>query len=481
MNSDSHTLINEEAWVLIIGDHSGNIRFKSSVVDISLYTNKLVYQTRKSDKQTTVMVNDIIGKSFFDLCSTSHRRAKCSLEFTFQTNEETCKNWNSALNSLTQGIYSNSELDSISFIPPKPRKFLIFVNPVSGQQKSMHIWENITKPMLKYANIEYELLITTRKNHGYDYIQQCNYLEQFSIILIIGGDGIIFEIINGISVRTDATDILQNVAIAPIPSGTGNGLVKSILFESNEKYSIINAIFVAIKGKPSAIDLSTVTTLNHSYTSFLLLGWGLISDIDILSEPMRWMGELRLYLGAIRFILEKRLYNGRISILPPNTHHNELSYTLPPLNEPLHPISGCSDWIVIESDFILVWILQTSHCTSTIYSGPGIELNDGLFTILIVRNTSRVNMLKLLLAIDNGSHINHPCVESYKAIAYRLEPGAAVALPATTTTTTAQGAQPVAEPEPSISKGLYTLDGEVIEYGPIQANICRSAARVIKL
>jgi hypothetical protein len=57
------------------------------------------------------------------------------------------------------------------------------------------------------------------------------------------------------------------------------------LHENNENYTIINATFLCIKGNSCNLDLSKVTTSNNkSYYSFLILGWGLISDIDILSE-----------------------------------------------------------------------------------------------------------------------------------------------------------------------------------------------------
>ena len=73
----------------------------------------------------------------------------------------------------------------------------------------------------------------------------------------------------------------------------GNGLVKTILHECGESFSAINATFVAIKGQPRPVDLSCVhLSSGVRMMSFLSLSTGLISDIDILSESMRWMGEV---------------------------------------------------------------------------------------------------------------------------------------------------------------------------------------------
>ena len=83
-------------------------------------------------------------------------------------------------------------------------------------------------------------------------------LNQISVVVIIGGDGLVFEVISGLMTREDSKYFLTKLSFAPIPGGSGNGLIKSILHESNELYSPENAIYVAIRGKSSPLDLSQV-------------------------------------------------------------------------------------------------------------------------------------------------------------------------------------------------------------------------------
>lgn len=216
------------------------------------------------------------------------------------------------------------------------------------------------------------------------------------------------------------------------------------------------------------MDLSYVETKNHKHYAFLILGWGLISDVDILSESMRWMGEPRVTVAAVYFVLARRLYRGRLSMFtgiegssivagqPAQSHESVAasgeSSILPPLSVPIVEGNG---WTVIESDFVLVWVLQTSHCSVHVHSGPGVTLDDGMFTIIVAQDLSRFEMLQMLLAIEDGSHVDHPRVQVYKASAYRLEP--------------------------LTEKGIFSLDGEVVEYGPIQASVIPSVARTISL
>jgi diacylglycerol kinase family enzyme len=44
------------------------------------------------------------------------------------------------------------------------------------------------------------------------------------------------------------------------------------------------------------------------------------------------------------------------------------------------------------------------------HSGPGASLSDGLFTIFVVREMSRIELLQMLIGADNGEHIFHPKV-----------------------------------------------------------------------
>lgn len=247
-------------------------------------------------------------------------------------------------------------------------------------------------------------------------------------------------------------------------------MTKSILHESSEDFSPQNATFVALKGSSVPLDLSYVETKNHKHYAFLILGWGLISDVDILSESMRWMGEPRMTVAAVYFVLARRMYSGRLSMFtgvntkgsrPVSTAPEALfssattadeNSVLPPLHIPIPKVDG---WTVIESDFVLVWVLQTSHCSVSVHSGPGVTLDDGLFTIIVARDLSRFEMLQLLLGIEDGSHIDHPKVEVYKASAYRLEP--------------------------LTEKGIFSLDGEVVEYGPIQASVLPSICRTVSM
>lgn len=47
-------------------------------------------------------------------------------------------------------------------------------------------------------------------------------------MIIFSGDGILFEIINGIFERPDWETVINEISLGVIPCGSGNGLAKSV-------------------------------------------------------------------------------------------------------------------------------------------------------------------------------------------------------------------------------------------------------------
>jgi sphingosine kinase len=392
-------------------------------------------------------------------------------------------NWQHAINRVIRGldvVVSECVSEGVSgdrqgvIEAPPIRRVLVVVNPVGGTGIALKIWKRDTEPMLLAANIEYTLLITERANHAKEYMTRED-LTIFNRILIIGGDGLIFEVVSGIMARDDQEQVFKNIPLAPIPGGSGNGLAMSILFECGEVCTPSVATYVAITGIPAFLDISKATTTSESYFSFLSLSWGMVADVDLNSESMRWMGEARFTVSGINRVIEKKLYRGRLSMLLADSHtggsittpisdragmtYDEESQVqqdviLPPVTEPLE-VGGDPRWLVLEDDFAMVWVMQTSHASTSMYTGPGATLNDGVFTVLVVRNCSRLTLLKIMIEMETGNHVKIPELEVYKAKAYRLEP--------------------------LTDEGLYSLDGERIEYGPFQCEMhSTSSLQVLK-
>jgi sphingosine kinase len=181
-------------------------------------------------------------------------------------------------------------------------------------------------------------------------------------------------------------------------------------------------------------DTSKYVTTNQAHTSFLTYSWGLVADVDMESECIRWMGTARLDLWAVYRILFLRTYRGKLSYTTaPATQ------SVPALTEPVP-----NDWTVLEDEFVLFWASQVTHASMGFYHSPPTRVGDESFQIMMIRKPmSRLQMIRILLSIDAGEHIGLKGVEFIRCSAYRLEPVGS----------------------------FNVIDGEMVEAGPIQAHV----------
>ena len=112
---------------------------------------------------------------------------------------------------------------------------LVIVNTNSGYLKN-EILNNDIIP--KFCNLNY--IISTCYDLT-DLDKVLNQVSNFDKVIIIGGDGSISEIVQYIMKNE------LNIPIGFIPTGSGNGLVNSILYDKNIKYSLENAIDETLK------------------------------------------------------------------------------------------------------------------------------------------------------------------------------------------------------------------------------------------
>ncbi|KHJ95782.1 diacylglycerol kinase catalytic domain protein [Oesophagostomum dentatum] len=164
-------------------------------------------------------------------------------------------------------------------------RVLVFVNPHSGAGKSLKTFRQRVEPRLKKNHIDYELIITTGPNHAKTVVRSREDLCKFNGVIILSGDGLVFEVINGLVERPDRACILPCLPIGVVPSGSGNGLLSSLFFSRGEPLKnpgfTERAIEISCSPAPhaQAVNLIHVQTDQTNFAAFLSVGWGLMADI----------------------------------------------------------------------------------------------------------------------------------------------------------------------------------------------------------
>ncbi|RXM28598.1 Sphingosine kinase 1 [Acipenser ruthenus] len=382
---------------------------------------------------------------------------------------------------------------------------LVLVNPHSGTGHAPQLFHSHVQDMLTEAGAQYTLLVTERQNHAHELLREAD-LSQWDALVILSGDGLLFEVVNGLMERADWEDAVRK-PLGILPGGSGNAVAASVNHYSgsqalSSEELLLSCTFLLCKGLVSPLDLASVTTASgQRHFSFLSVAWGFVSDVDIESEKYRRVGAARFTVGTLMRLASLRVYRGRLAYLPaqelpapglaegcpdlpgraslrclpseshsaPHTLYNSSNSNnsgkapspgvqgpadtlLAPLDQPVP-----AHWTVVKEErFVLVLAVYQSHLSQDLLAAPKATLGDGLLHLFYVRaGISRAALLRLFLAMEKGTHLELRCPHlSYMPVrAFRLEP--------------------------CTPKGVITVDGEAVEYGPIQAQVHRGLGRLI--
>uniref|UniRef100_A0A3B3S1C3 Sphingosine kinase 1 n=1 Tax=Paramormyrops kingsleyae TaxID=1676925 RepID=A0A3B3S1C3_9TELE len=327
----------------------------------------------------------------------------------------------------------------------------------SGRGQALSLFVGHVQHMLTEASVPHTLLITERQNHARDLVREAD-LSQWDALVIMSGDGLLFEVVNGLMEREDWEQAIQ-IPLGVLPGGSGNALAASILHYSgsqpvSSEELLVSCGFLLCRGLPSPLDLVSVSLASGTRLfSFLSLAWGFVADVDIESEKYRYVGTARFTVGTLVRLASLRVYEGRLASPPPHGLGICSSFFChPPAEQPVP-----SNWTVVkEENFVLVLAMYQSHLAEDFMAAPEAAADDGLIHLYYVRaGISRAALLRLFLAMEKGAHLSAGCPHLVysKVRALRLEPLS--------------------------PKGVITVDGEVVEYGPLQAQVHRGLARLI--
>lgn len=97
-------------------------------------------------------------------------------------------------------------------------KWLVVVNPNAGSRKAEKDWPGIQQLLLSNA-FDFEAIFTKNRNHGIGLTAEM-ITQGYRKIIVVGGDGTLNEVVNGIYAQQSCKP--DEITIAMVPVGTGN-------------------------------------------------------------------------------------------------------------------------------------------------------------------------------------------------------------------------------------------------------------------
>jgi len=118
--------------------------------------------------------------------------------------------------------------------PIPPDKWLIIVNPNAGVKKGVKDWPLISR-LLNSAGISHLCVLTEHRDHANQLAGEF-ILEGYRNIAVVGGDGTMNEVVNGIFLQKHVSP--SAITLGMIPVGTGNDWCRTFGIPFNYKEAI---------------------------------------------------------------------------------------------------------------------------------------------------------------------------------------------------------------------------------------------------
>ena len=258
--------------------------------------------------------------------------------------------------------------------------FLI-VNPVSGLRKGKSILKRVQK-IFNQAEVNLKVVVSQHENHPYELAKDTD-LNDVSSICLIGGDGTMHEVINGMLDRSDGVKL----PIGLIPAGSGNALMHDLDCVDPEK-----SVKAIINGDSIKLDLFRVKARDKTFYAFNILGWGTPSRVNQLAARLRIFGTARYNIASCIELLRNK--TERLII----------------------EMNGES----LDKDIGFFMACNTKYTGNGMQMAPQAILDDGYLDVLVAGKLSRLKLIKLFLRVFKGKHLEDPSIDIYKVKSFKL-------------------------------------------------------------
>lgn len=125
-------------------------------------------------------------------------------------------------------------------------------------------------------------------------------------IVCVSGDGLLYEVMNGLFSRSD-WEVASQMPVGAIPAGSGNGLASAL-----QSPTPIEAALAVARGYTTRLDLFSLLQGGERHFCFLSFTYGLIANIDVGTDNLRGcLGTARFDYGGLREVVKASRYGAQ--------------------------------------------------------------------------------------------------------------------------------------------------------------------------
>jgi YegS/Rv2252/BmrU family lipid kinase len=270
--------------------------------------------------------------------------------------------------------------------------WLLVLNPVSGRGAGLRDRKKI-ESALTSQGISFITVVSEHYGHTADLVsggiaQGCRH------ILVAGGDGSLSEAVNGIFAQPDIPP--KEIRLALVPVGTGNDWARAQALP----HDYLEAARTVAAGATRSHDVGVIDFSAGGRRWFINVA-GMGFDAGVIEHmPTRKLGRSAYLIGLIRQLVAYQ-----------------------PLS--LHWRNGGDDQ---SAQAFVMFACIGRYCGGGMLVAPEASPVDGLLDLVLIRHMSRLNVLRALPSLFDGTLPQHPKVSGWRTerVEFTGAPGIAI-------------------------------------------------------
>jgi len=262
-------------------------------------------------------------------------------------------------------------------------KLLLIYNPYAGHGRAKKILHQVQE-YFKQKNIDFDVRLTERPKHATEIVRAADF-GHYDGVVAAGGDGTLFEVINGYFQNKSE----KRIPIGVLPVGTGNAFARDLELD-NTKWK--EAIDIISLNKPRKVDVGHFKTNEDEYYYLNILGLGFVSDVTKTAFGLKALGNISYTIGVVYQTIFLKTHQLKIEL----------------------------DGKKLERENIFVEISNTRY-TANFLMAPNAEIDDGFLDVTLLTKLTRRKLLKVFPKVFTGEHILIDEIETFKAKHIRIE------------------------------------------------------------
>lgn len=266
-------------------------------------------------------------------------------------------------------------------------EWFVIVNPNAGKRKGEKDWLEIAA-QLTAAGIEYISVFTEHRGHGV--VLSRKYIENgYRNIIVVGGDGTLNEVVNGIFTQSHVPT--NEITLAMIPVGTGNDWCRMFNIPNDYK----GAIKLIVKPKIFVQDTGTIKYISSTGSEITryfinMAGMGFDALVAKKTNKQKDQGKSNPMSYVVNILSSLFLYtNTKVNIL--------------------------LDGEKVVSDIFSMSVGICQYNGGGMKQAPGALPDDGLFDLTLIKPIGKFKIIRNIIKLFDGSFTRLPEVSTYRS------------------------------------------------------------------